>query len=103
MSNHLPDKHPDELFKYREFDKDEYGISIVREKHVYFSHVSGFNDPFDCFIPLSFDQLTEEEFDERAISALHFVQITRKMQICYLLTSPARCPLLNVSTSIIPK
>jgi|GEM_PF-3061060 len=58
---------PEVLYKYRDFEK---GMKILSERTIFFSHPEIFNDLFDCDIPVRFDLLTDDEFDELSIMLL---------------------------------
>ncbi len=62
-------KAPDVLYKYRCFKKND--LAILKNKLIFFAKPDSFNDPFDCLIPIRFDLLSEAEYDQRSILALH--------------------------------
>jgi hypothetical protein len=48
------------LFKFRDW-KNENHKKLLREREIYFPSPNDFNDPFDCFLMLRYDLLTDKE------------------------------------------
>lgn len=59
---------PKILYKYRTISNQH--LDILLKRQIFFSTADKFNDPFDCFIPIRFDLLSEAEFDEMSISII---------------------------------
>jgi hypothetical protein len=59
---------PKILYKYR--TTSELHMDILLKRQIFFSKAEYFNDPFDCFIPIRFDLLSEDEFDAMSIGLL---------------------------------
>lgn len=49
---------PDVVYKYR---SPNSAIKILEEQTIYLPSVSQFNDPFDCKIPMNFEEIAENE------------------------------------------
>lgn len=49
------------LYKYRCFDDKGYHLRLLSENELFFSSPKGFNDPFDCDIPITTGGETEDE------------------------------------------
>lgn len=60
---------PNRLYKYRECDKEDYNINILREKKVWFADPEGFNDKLDSLIEYDF-QRYEQYLQEYGTSKL---------------------------------
>lgn len=52
------------LYKFRSFS-NPYHLRLLKENEVWFSAPEQFNDPFDCNIPLRFDECPEDWLRER--------------------------------------
>jgi hypothetical protein len=48
---------PKILYKYRDINNSNH-LEILKKQTIFLSSVSGFNDPFDCKIPLDFQSMT---------------------------------------------
>lgn len=74
---------PDKVYKYR---STEAAIEILEEQIIYLPSVSMFNDPFDCKIPMNFEEMSENEelqrqFAEKFLIAPNIPQGKRKEEI----------------------
>jgi hypothetical protein len=66
MADKAPKTRPPKLFKYRSMstDDDQAKVKdILLNNRLYFPTRSGFNDPFDCRIPLTWDNATPGEVE----------------------------------------
>lgn len=69
---------PKTLYKYRTTSAQH--LDILFKRQIFFSSADKFNDPFDCFIPIRFDLLTEDEFDEMSISIICKYSLLSKVE-----------------------
>lgn len=74
---------PDKVFKYR---STEAAFKILEEQIIYLPSVSMFNDPFDCKIPMNFEEMSEDEelqrrFAEKFLIAPDIPQNKRREEI----------------------
>ncbi len=53
---------PNRLYKYESFNT--YSLSNLKNQQVYFSKPVSFNDPFDCAIGCTFEDISVKELDE---------------------------------------
>ena len=53
--------NPRHLYKFRHFEDDGRHLSILSKDEIFFPSPGRFNDPFDCRIPLRYDDGTRDE------------------------------------------
>jgi len=66
MPDKAPKARPPKLFKYRSMSTDDEQArvkDILLNNRLYFPTRSGFNDPFDCRIPVTWDNPTPDEVE----------------------------------------
>lgn len=74
---------PNTIFKYKPID--EWSLNILKKREIYFSRPEQFNDPFDCGIPLRFDLMKENDYEEHMISiGMHQFHLTRSESIEFI-------------------
>lgn len=61
--------YPNTLYKYREWD-NPYHQTLITKREVFFPPPSGFEDPYDCKIPIRYDLLTYNERIEFGVRVL---------------------------------
>jgi len=81
MSDVLPIKPPRHLYKYRSMQsaRDRARVKDILLKHrLYFPTRLGFNDPFDCHVPISWDRSTPEEWRQKLLETYRLTQIPKR-------------------------
>src|ERR1043166_914215 len=65
---------PNNLYKFRYFDKSDFHIRILMHNEIFFSSAALFNDPFDCRISMQYTGTKEEivEYWKKRISNSQF-------------------------------
>lgn len=51
--------YPDIIYKYRYWD-DDFHKRLLTDNKIFFASPILFNDPFDCTVPVRFDNASEE-------------------------------------------